>query len=405
MSNKVINKELEKGILQVSTGLNKRTKDLEEKQDKKHWSEMKVPITLQEQLGKLTKHELDEIRRSLELTGVSSLKKAELITVLQELIPKSLRQVCIQLDAERFRLLTKIAHNDGYMIAPELEPHQIRYFRARGLIFTGTFQEKRILAIPDELIDQIITLEEDKNLTSTIKRNTEWIKLTFGLLYYYGTLSISQLEKMLETYMKEPLRLREYLDVIYNANSYHKEISTDDVGYSNRRVFDSKKVKQEHQLRDSLSFYPFTKKELLKVGVAGFVERNQSYLQFVDFLTQNYELDRERADGIVEECVYATRIGDGPNEIMQYFGSVLEFESLAAVQAIMNQVVHLMNNTRQWFLKGYTPVELSAQEKKSLRPVLVSQSKHNDSNTSEKIGRNDPCPCGSGKKYKKCCGR
>jgi uncharacterized protein YecA (UPF0149 family) len=21
------------------------------------------------------------------------------------------------------------------------------------------------------------------------------------------------------------------------------------------------------------------------------------------------------------------------------------------------------------------------------------------------IGRNDPCPCGSGKKYKKCCGR
>jgi len=23
----------------------------------------------------------------------------------------------------------------------------------------------------------------------------------------------------------------------------------------------------------------------------------------------------------------------------------------------------------------------------------------------EKIGRNDPCPCGSGKKYKKCCGK
>ncbi|RPJ78912.1 MAG: hypothetical protein EHJ94_08795, partial [Deltaproteobacteria bacterium] len=23
---------------------------------------------------------------------------------------------------------------------------------------------------------------------------------------------------------------------------------------------------------------------------------------------------------------------------------------------------------------------------------------------SEKVGRNSPCPCGSGKKYKKCCG-
>ena len=25
--------------------------------------------------------------------------------------------------------------------------------------------------------------------------------------------------------------------------------------------------------------------------------------------------------------------------------------------------------------------------------------------TQKKVGRNDPCPCGSGKKYKKCCGR
>jgi preprotein translocase subunit SecA len=25
--------------------------------------------------------------------------------------------------------------------------------------------------------------------------------------------------------------------------------------------------------------------------------------------------------------------------------------------------------------------------------------------SSMKVGRNDPCPCGSGKKYKKCCGK
>jgi preprotein translocase subunit SecA len=24
---------------------------------------------------------------------------------------------------------------------------------------------------------------------------------------------------------------------------------------------------------------------------------------------------------------------------------------------------------------------------------------------STKVGRNDPCPCGSGKKFKKCCGK
>ncbi|MCK4774434.1 MAG: SEC-C domain-containing protein, partial [Candidatus Krumholzibacteria bacterium] len=35
------------------------------------------------------------------------------------------------------------------------------------------------------------------------------------------------------------------------------------------------------------------------------------------------------------------------------------------------------------------------RQKSSSRPVVRDE---------QKVGRNDPCPCGSGKKYKKCCG-
>jgi uncharacterized protein YecA (UPF0149 family) len=35
---------------------------------------------------------------------------------------------------------------------------------------------------------------------------------------------------------------------------------------------------------------------------------------------------------------------------------------------------------------------------KAPRKIVLTQ------RTSTKVGRNDPCPCGSGKKYKKCCG-
>ena len=41
------------------------------------------------------------------------------------------------------------------------------------------------------------------------------------------------------------------------------------------------------------------------------------------------------------------------------------------------------------------PEDISDLEKLLNPPQIVK---------SEKIGRNDPCPCGSGKKYKKCCG-
>jgi preprotein translocase subunit SecA len=35
-------------------------------------------------------------------------------------------------------------------------------------------------------------------------------------------------------------------------------------------------------------------------------------------------------------------------------------------------------------------------EQRSIEPIVNDQ---------PKVGRNDPCPCGSGKKYKKCCGQ
>jgi hypothetical protein len=51
--------------------------------------------------------------------------------------------------------------------------------------------------------------------------------------------------------------------------------------------------------------------------------------------------------------------------------------------------------------EGKTPAEVSQQN-----PSLASFKKVETYRRSEpRIGRNDPCPCGSGKKYKKCCGR
>lgn len=38
-------------------------------------------------------------------------------------------------------------------------------------------------------------------------------------------------------------------------------------------------------------------------------------------------------------------------------------------------------------------------------PTLGSSAQTSPAKTKIKVGRNDPCPCGSGKKYKKCCGR
>jgi preprotein translocase subunit SecA len=51
--------------------------------------------------------------------------------------------------------------------------------------------------------------------------------------------------------------------------------------------------------------------------------------------------------------------------------------------------------------------EHAPQREKVAEPIVEShgnEPKKPVERNSDKVGRNDPCPCGSGKKYKKCCG-
>ncbi|WP_176555733.1 SEC-C metal-binding domain-containing protein [Virgibacillus ndiopensis] len=198
---------------------------------------------------------------------------------------------------------------------------------------------------------------------------------------------------------------RKFFDIMHDAVDCYKEIKVYNNGFSQGRVFDSERIVKEHRSRKDVPYYPFTKEQLLDAGVLDYVERNNSYRQFVTFLTQNYEISKKEADGFAEECVYATRIGDGPQDVLQFLQQSFEIDSLEKVQAFTEPLVNLMNNTREWFLKGYTSTELLEIDKKHMQPLPNNTNNVIDFKTKKKVGRNDPCLCGSGKTYKKCCGR
>ena len=109
----------------------------------------------------------------------------------------------------------------------------------------------------------------------------------------------------------------------------------------------------QREKRD-LNFYPFKKEELLEAAKIDFQDKTKAYDKLYKFFTKNFDIS-----------------------------------SIEQLNLIENEVIKFSNNTRLWILKGYTPEELS--------PTTVIKK--------EKVGRNDPCPCGSGKKYKNCCGK
>ncbi|WMM24152.1 preprotein translocase subunit SecA [Tissierella sp. MB52-C2] len=73
---------------------------------------------------------------------------------------------------------------------------------------------------------------------------------------------------------------------------------------------------------------------------------------------------------------------------------------------MFNEMTHSIWEDTVRLLYGVQSPE-KVQRKKVAEPISTNADQINTTivNKESKIGRNDPCPCGSGKKYKKCCGQ
>ena len=77
-------------------------------------------------------------------------------------------------------------------------------------------------------------------------------------------------------------------------------------------------------------------------------------------------------------------------------------EAYKLYAAMMNKVRDLM--VGYIFRLQLPPVRQAVSAKRQTNENVKQSSGQEKGSSSYKIGRNDPCPCGSGKKYKKCCG-
>lgn len=77
---------------------------------------------------------------------------------------------------------------------------------------------------------------------------------------------------------------------------------------------------------------------------------------------------------------------------------VATFEKDGKTETLRETAVFLKEEGR-WYYCG------QRSQPKIAAPTKTSRSTRPFVRTEAKVGRNDPCPCASGKKFKKCCGR
>ena len=113
-------------------------------------------------------------------------------------------------------------------------------------------------------------------------------------------------------------------------------------------------------------------------------------------LAEKFDVDVMTMVGFLDGINDSLKI-QNPIETMDENTKVnLAFDKEALYKNMVDAKADWLYNLPQWD-KIFTPEkrkELYLEQKKSGTVVKA-----------HKIGRNDPCPCGSGKKYKFCCGR
>lgn len=100
----------------------------------------------------------------------------------------------------------------------------------------------------------------------------------------------------------------------------------------------------------------------------------------------------------------------GVKDMLQDIAEEIPFGSLNQANLVLCIITDFCNGIPKFILKGNTSSEAFNKPKAAYRSFNMMNDFAGNPSTKpyvagQKIGRNDPCPCGSGKKYKKCCGQ
>lgn len=115
---------------------------------------------------------------------------------------------------------------------------------------------------------------------------------------------------------------------------------------------------------------------------------------------------QELADKYGMELNYMVGFLDGINESLKEPNPIEEMETDTVVKLpidLESLYYHMVEAGADWLYELPEWDELLTPERR--KELYREQKKSGTIVKERKVGRNEPCPCGSGKKYKYCCGR
>lgn len=354
----------------------------------KMWKAIDEETSFKSFLEKMTKDELVKIAKKYSVKGLTTLKKADVVERMMEVILNNTRVVLELMEESTLRYLEDLTKENGLKKYECNEMIYINYLRNRGLAFSGTKDDEAFVIVPKEL-REIISSNIDKDLKEKSILNEEIIKATAGMVYYFGVCKIDFIKSNINKLFAADFDDTYISSLIASGEEVGYDYVIDGDMLCHIDVEDVEKIitLQEEAKND---YYKFDKKSLIKAGKIDFVEENKQVTKLEKVLGELFVIDKNILKEEMDSFIVAIKNEVERSEAIDIFLQAYEIESEQEREIFTYELDVLAKSIRKWSLKGYTEDEIAKEASRVVNVV--------------KIGRNDPCICGSGKKYKKCCG-
>lgn len=345
-----------------------------------------------ELLSLQTKPTLTDIAKRLDIKGYSKLGKDRLVNLVSAYITDNIDNILCELSYKELNLLKELAKEDLVEYSFSIDNlNLIGGLSSLGVLFKLSIKDSYYLVVPNDIKEGINSLTSSKKYISNLKERSEGINLIDGLMTHYGLLLGGELYSII-TNKESKVFKEENLDFYLNYIFRSYEAFTEGNALIHPFLFSPEDVYEELRVRQTIQ-YNFSNEDFFVSLGRDFKDTwGEEVLELKNILSKT-KLKKSDIDSLISQLIFYIKNDMDTQIIVELLTSYsLDLSNKALADSIVNSFSKIFNNTPIWSLKGLTPSESTARQK----TTIIKD---------KEPGRNDPCPCGSGKKYKKCCGR
>lgn len=365
--------------------LDKLAAKMEKKLSKRVYS-----FDLKELIECLSKDEIYNIARNLGVKKISGLNKDKLADKLIEEYGELVEQRIDLFEEERYKILKSYVDNKGVKNFDDINEDEVdksSYFIQQGMLYPTVKEEQSMFLMP-EIVQNLIKNKNDIEHRRILKINTELINIYRGMNKVYGVLKIEDAVKMLKRF-NENIDIN-LLELLREASYYYNEFREEGGFFINNEIDNYEEVLNDINKEDITEYASISKDEFLSMSDSNWVYNSKAGKSFFKEFTSMFSVDRDMTIAMMEDLALDVQELE-PSEAVEKMIELIKIDDEQIRFVASNIMNKFLNKIRLWKLKGMSTNDAKSSSIKEASKKIV--------------GRNDPCICGSGKKYKKCCGR